>query len=95
MRSYVHQRHRGRMISVLGGMNRFARVLGPTLGGYISSVAGQPSRIEGFEIILCTGMRAPFVAQALIPPVAMVIISAALPGHHASSSGAADVTHLM
>ena len=84
-RSAVHPTLRGRVIAVQGGLNRFSRVIGPAVGGYLSHVAG--AMMQSAARFTPAGIHAPFFVQAFLPPIAIFFVATYLPHTHSSTTG--------
>jgi len=56
--------HRGRAISLLGGINRITRAVAPMFGGWLSHTMGLP---------------APFYGRACVAAAAFMVVSAVMP----------------
>lgn len=64
LRSVVETKHRGRVTSLLGGVNRFSRVVGPTIGGIAAHH---------------WGISAPFVLRATMLLVSAIAVMVGMP----------------
>jgi MFS family permease len=60
MRAHISNQHRGRVVSIIGGVNRLSRTIGPLVGGMVS---------DSFSSLV-----APFYVQACLPVLALTLL---------------------